>query len=72
MGVYEGAQVAQLVEQRIEDPRVGGSIPSLGTIPNHRLVLVLKSVWRLNGLVLTALIRAMRQANPKTKEGEQA
>jgi hypothetical protein len=26
------AQVAQLVEQRIENPRVGGSIPSLGTI----------------------------------------
>ena len=26
-----GAQVAQLVEQRIENPRVGGSIPPLGT-----------------------------------------
>ena len=26
------AQVAQLVEQGIENPRVGGSIPSLGTI----------------------------------------
>jgi hypothetical protein len=25
------AQVAQLVEQGIENPRVGGSIPSLGT-----------------------------------------
>jgi hypothetical protein len=25
-------QVAQLVEQRIENPRVGGSIPSLATI----------------------------------------
>ena len=25
-------QVAQLVEQGIENPRVGGSIPSLGTI----------------------------------------
>ncbi len=25
------AQIAQLVEQRIENPRVGGSIPSLGT-----------------------------------------
>ena len=25
-------QVAQLVEQRIENPRVGGSIPPLGTI----------------------------------------
>jgi hypothetical protein len=27
------AQVAQLVEQRIENPRVGSSILSLGTIP---------------------------------------
>jgi len=26
------AQVAQLVEQRTENPRVGGSIPSLGTM----------------------------------------
>jgi hypothetical protein len=26
-----GAQVAQLVEQRIENPRVGGSNPPLGT-----------------------------------------
>jgi hypothetical protein len=26
------AQVAQLVEQRIENPRVGGSIPPLGTM----------------------------------------
>jgi hypothetical protein len=25
------AQVAQLVEQRIENPRVAGSIPALGT-----------------------------------------
>ncbi len=32
--VCEHAQVAQLVEQRIENPRVGGSIPPLGTIPN--------------------------------------
>ena len=30
--VGTGAQIAQLVEQRIENPRVGGSIPSLGTI----------------------------------------
>ena len=27
-----GAQVAQLVEQRTENPCVGGSIPPLGTI----------------------------------------
>jgi hypothetical protein len=29
------AQVAQLVEQRIENPRVTGSIPVLGTILFH-------------------------------------
>ena len=28
-----GAQVAQLVEQRTENPRVGGSIPPLATTP---------------------------------------
>ena len=37
------AQVAQLVEQRIENPRVGGSIPPLGTIqkkaPSRRFFL---------------------------------
>jgi hypothetical protein len=27
-----GAQIAQLVEQRTENPRVAGSIPALGTI----------------------------------------
>jgi hypothetical protein len=30
-GTAGQAQVAQLVEQRIENSRVGGSIPSLGT-----------------------------------------
>ena len=29
--IYGLAQVAQLVEQRIENPRVGGSNPPLGT-----------------------------------------
>ena len=32
------AQVAQLVEQRTENPRVGGSIPPLGTILNQVLI----------------------------------
>ena len=32
MAVKRCAQVAQLVEQRTENPRVGGSIPPLGTI----------------------------------------
>ena len=30
--VHSNAQVAQSVEQRTENPRVGGSIPPLGTI----------------------------------------
>ena len=30
------AHVAQLVEQRTENPRVGGSIPPLGTIFLHK------------------------------------
>jgi hypothetical protein len=30
---FDYAQVAQLVEQRTENPRVGGSNPPLGTIP---------------------------------------
>ena len=35
------AQVAQLVEQGIENPRVGGSIPSLGTIPKQESPIAL-------------------------------
>ena len=31
-GSHRDGQVAQLVEQRTENPRVGGSIPSLATI----------------------------------------
>jgi hypothetical protein len=37
--VEHQAQVAQLVEQRTENPRVGGSIPPLGTNKNSRLGL---------------------------------
>jgi hypothetical protein len=36
-GTHQNAQVAQLVEQRTENPRVGGSIPSLGTITGSKL-----------------------------------
>jgi hypothetical protein len=32
--VSQNAQIAQSVEQRIENPRVGGSIPPLGTNQN--------------------------------------
>lgn len=34
-----GGWVAQLVEQRIENPRVGGSIPSPATSKSSRVVL---------------------------------
>lgn len=34
------AQVAQLVEQRIENPRVTGSIPVLGTIQSLKASLI--------------------------------
>ena len=35
--IFAVAQIAQSVEQGIENPRVGGSIPSLGTIKNPYL-----------------------------------
>ena len=35
------AQVAQLVEQRTENPRVGGSIPPLGTINPFNMLFLL-------------------------------
>ena len=39
------AQVAQLVEQRTENPRVGGSIPPLGTIPSPRVSAALSKTF---------------------------
>ena len=33
------AQIAQSVEQRIENPRVGGSIPPLGTISKFVFII---------------------------------
>ena len=56
------AQIAQSVEQRIENPRVGGSIPPLGTIIKgvfensearafaHSFVCLLSSVGRATDL----------------------
>ena len=38
MRVSYGGWVAQLVEQRIENPRVGGSIPSPATSKSSRVV----------------------------------
>ena len=39
------AQIAQLVEQRTENPRVVGSIPTLGT--NRKLRFVLDKFYRI-------------------------
>lgn len=43
------AQVAQLVEQGTENPRVGGSIPSLGTILFPNEINGLAMVFRFHG-----------------------
>ena len=40
------AQVAQLVEQRIENPRVAGSIPALGTTFSLEILLRFKELRR--------------------------
>ena len=51
------AQVAQSVEQRTENPRVGGSIPPLGTI-----FLDFQSVipWVTRGLLVPVSMASMR------------
>ena len=50
------AQIAQSVEQRIENPRVGGSIPPLGTIDskprNREAFLFLASTYSNSFLLL--------------------
>ena len=48
---YSGsAQVAQLVEQGTENPRVGGSIPSLGTIPLSPRLIRSKPIVELRSI----------------------
>ncbi len=42
----QDARIAQLVEQRIENPRVGGSNPPPGTIPSSRRSWFLKRISR--------------------------
>jgi hypothetical protein len=49
------AQVAQLVEQRIENPRVGGSIPPLGTIGNLGTEVTLAEALWVSSWVSEAL-----------------
>jgi hypothetical protein len=43
-----GARIAQLVEQRIENPRVGGSNPSPGTINFKRLADILRDAQKFS------------------------
>ena len=52
-------QIAQLVEQRIENPRVGGSIPSLATIHIFRFF----SLVLISAKVLVAVRKTIRQSN---------
>jgi hypothetical protein len=49
------AQVAQSVEQGIENPCVGGSIPSLGTISNMDAMLLTLTIIVLASGVVIAL-----------------
>ena len=46
----ENAQIAQSVEQGTENPRVGGSIPPLGTM--IKLGYLAKFFFYLNGLLV--------------------
>jgi hypothetical protein len=50
------AQVAQLVEQRTENPRVGGSIPPLGTISSEFEPQTQVSGLRLQKRLLTVTL----------------
>ena len=49
---WPDAQIAQLVEQRIENPRVAGSIPALGTISFSNILM---SPNILNGVEILAV-----------------
>ena len=47
MSIFRFGQIAQLVEQRTENPRVGGSIPSLTTNKKRHL----RGVFFLLGII---------------------
>src|SRR2546430_6054779 len=57
------AQVAQLVEQRTENPRVGGSIPSLGTTKSS--VLSPQSFYLTRSRTITARSRSGAAPGPR-------
>src|SRR4051794_31612307 len=64
------AQVAQLVEQRTENPRVGGSIPSLGTILSPRRNPTMRRVTFTLSDDLDAKLR--REAAPERARSERS
>ena len=45
----KNAQIAQLVEQRIENPRVGGSIPPLGTNNSSQFIPISLRITLISG-----------------------
>ncbi len=51
--LYRRGQVAQSVEQRTENPRVGGSIPSLATIDINMSKLPLYPVNNKDAFILS-------------------
>ena len=60
-----GAQIAQLVEQRIENPRVAGSIPALGTTNTPKINKKILPSQRFSGRFDTFSLRFdnLRRAN---------
>ena len=57
------AQVAQLVEQRTENPRVGGSIPPLGT--THLVYITDRSAF----YVLTGQVTCNQSPHSRIRSG---
>ena len=60
------AQVAQLVEQRIENPRVAGSIPALGTIYASVAHLVERHLAKVE-VASSSLVTRSRNERPHPK-----
>ena len=73
---WHGARIAQLVEQRIENPRVGGSIPPLGTIkhkkPAFKLAFLFYSQYQLNAGIGYRLRYASRTGDAICDRDKQA
>ncbi len=57
-------QVAQLVEQRTENPRVGGSIPPLATIPKSKIYSSKRVRQRIDAVLVWAVAQGLRPDNP--------